>query len=228
MNEKRLNRVFVDAYGATGFFKVKADSFGIDRVQFDFVSVDENNKAKTSISIFVNIYKAIALSQDILSGRIPKLIEESRGKAKDAGKQYPDAVWEDYGGVSLSAVKKRNLQPYASQGKAVSRILRLAAGSGQPYLLTATQAAGVEHQKGAITPEKGAPAQRVMVGFDAVKLKELAYGILTEWDAYIKSQYASGAYHSEWSPAAEQSEWGSPPPVRHVQLPTMADFEDLA
>lgn len=215
----RLDRVIVDAYTKTAFFKVRADSFGIDRLQFDFVNMVETQDdespvenavkmtANQTINIYVNIYKAVALANDILSGRLPTIIERERKAAleKDKNTRYFNAVWEDFGGMSNKTLRFRNLdkrpdlQVFRDSDQAVSRVLRLSPGANAPYVFSATQCAGEEVARGAIRPLRGAKMASVNVGFEADKLKEFAYGVLTEWDAFIKTQYMRGVYKSTWT-----------------------------
>ena len=228
-NEVRISRDMVDCFSGTGFFKVKADAFGIDRLQMDFVSLDGNDKTKLSISIYINIYKAVTLANDILSGRIPKLVSASKEKAANEGKTYPAAVWEDFGGLGVASVKAKaskqpSLQKYSEKNQAVSRTIRLAPGAKAEYVFTATQCAGKEIKRGAITPVQNAERENVMVGFDADKLKEIAYAILTEWDAYIKTQYMRGAYKSTWDNGSNQQQRSNN--AGYNTPPSQAKFDD--
>ena len=193
MNENRLDRTILEVYGSSSFFKVKADSFGINKVQIDFVSMDGEAKSKQNISFFVDIYKALALANDIQSGRIGKLIDAAKKDAEDKGLKYPPHVWQDMGGVGADAAKKRKMR---DDGKAVSRTLSLIPGEKQPFVFNARQSAGIEQRRGAITPDSSdKSAQYIIVPFDTDILKAFALGIQTEWDAFIKTQYMRGMFN---------------------------------
>lgn len=185
-----LNNEFFELNGADTFVKLKANSFGIGKVQFAFVKFDKvTNKLTQSMDVYMDLEDALLLSQDILSGKIAKLAEIEKAK----GTQYPAPIWKSpMGGVTEEKAKNRGLR---TDGKAISRMFTLAPGSRQPFVFTAEQRPGNTDAKGLIVPEyNGKPEVQIRVPSGPDDLKKLALAIQTNIIAYRASQYANGAY----------------------------------
>lgn len=187
---KYLNNEFFELNGKNTFLKLKANSFGIGKVQFAFVQFDENTgKLTSSMDAYLDMEDALVLATDILSGRIAALADVERKK----GAQYPGAIWTStLGGVNEEKAKNRGLR---TDGKAISRVFTLAPGSRQPFVFTAEQRPGNSDAKGLIVPEKtGRPEVQIRVASSVEDLKKMAVAIQSNINAYRAAQYATGAF----------------------------------
>lgn len=185
--KKFLNKEFFELNGADTFVKLKANSFGIGKVQFAFVKFDKNtNKLLSSMDVYLDMEDALVLANDILSGRIAALAEAEKAK----GAQYPGAIWNSgLGGVSEEKAKNRGLR---NDGKAISRMFTLAPGSRQPFVFTAEQRPGKTDSKGLIVPEYSSkPEVQIRVPGSADELKKMAVAIQSNIIAYRAGQYAN-------------------------------------
>lgn len=190
---KYLNNEFFELNGADTFVKLKANSFGIGKVQFAFVKFDKvTTKLISSMDVYMDMEEALLLAQDILSGKIAKLAEVEKAK----GAQYPGAIWKSpMGGVTEEKAKNRGLR---TDGKAISRMFTLSPGSRQPFVFTAEQRPGNTDAKGLIVPEYGGkPEVQIRVASSAEELKKMALAIQSNIIAYRAAQYANGAYSVE-------------------------------
>lgn len=163
--------VIYEVYGTKSFLKIKKDSFGIGKVHFVFVNMDENKKELECIDCFLSMGLAGAFAMDILLGGIEKKAEDERKKAE----KYPNAVWNSpLGGVSEDKAAARNMR---KDGKAVSRCFSFGPGSTTKYIFTAVQRPGHTDKRGLIVPETGGRAEatvRVPV-MDDETLRAMAY-----------------------------------------------------
>lgn len=188
-----LDKVFYEINGKNTFCKVKSNAFNIEKVQFAFVEFNTTTKKSNySIDLYLSFDKALLFSNDILSGRIPKLAKSEKAK----GDKYPKSVWQSpLGGTSEAEAKRRNLR---SDGKAISRFFTLSPGSSQPYILTAVQQAGETLGNGLIKPI-GQAEKAIRVPLDIDTLKSLALLIRTHINSYISAQYLpTGSYYKEF------------------------------
>lgn len=191
--QKYLNNEFFELNGLDTFVKLKANAFGIGKVQFAFVKFDKTTtKLMSSMDVYLDMDDALVLANDILSGRIGALAEAEKAK----GAQYPGAIWKSsMGGVTEEKAKNRGLR---TDGKAISRMFTLSPGSRQPFVFTAEQRPGNTDAKGLIVPEYSSkPEIQIRVASSVEDLKKMAVAIQSNINAYRAAQYANGAYNVE-------------------------------
>lgn len=170
------------------FVKAKANAFGIEKLQLSFVEFDTNNKSKGNIDIFLSFGEALALSNDIISGKLYKLMQQEKAK----GEKYPDASYNSpLGGINEQKCKERNLR---TDGKAISRTFSIGAGSKADVIFTAMQRPGSSAQNGLIVPDKVNPEVVIRVPCSFKMLKEFALMINANIQAFLSSQYSRNAY----------------------------------
>lgn len=191
-----LNHQILRIDGSNSFFEIMSNAFGIDKVQINFRKYDKNKakgeKFTQTVDIYVNVEEMLVLCNDILSGKIASLADIERKK----GASYPNPVWDSMGGISAEKAKEKGLR---TDGKALSRVIKLSPGSKQPFVLTAESGAGEQNEKGLIVPRFGTkPDNRVIVALNANQLKQLALLTQMHIASYTTSQYQSGAYLKEF------------------------------
>lgn len=190
--EGRLSREFSSIFNQNTFLKVKADSFPIGRVLFDIGEFNSKggNKLIKNVPSYIEIGKALVFANDILTGRLPRQINEAKKKASDGGQKFIPHSWENLGGANEAEAGK-----YRKDGKAHSRVITLGAGLKKPYVFTAHSGPGtVDKNSGLIVPDYKNIEAKIFVACDVDQLKSLAIQIQTEWNAYLSAQYAAGAY----------------------------------
>ena len=186
---KNIDRTFWEMYSSKAFVKVKANAFSINKLQMDFV----NTENKRSIIIYIEIYKAITLANDILSGRINKLVEKESQTAKSENR-FPKPVWNDFGGISAKKAKERKIR---SDGKAVSRSFAITSGTKVPIIFQSIQGEGREAESGAITPVYSRDDEKIIIPLYTQDLKSFALAVKSEWEAYLSGSYINGCFSSE-------------------------------
>lgn len=191
---KILNHQIIRFDGKDTFFEVMANAFGISKVQLNFRKYDEHkqkgNRFVQQVDYYVNVEEMLVLAQDILSGKIAKLAQIEKGK----GAKYPAPIWQSMGGMSAEKAKREDKM-------ALSRVLKLAPGSSQPFVFTAESGKGEQNEKGLIVPRYGtSPENRIMVALTDVQLKQFALMIQMHLQAYYTSLYAKDAYMIEYTP----------------------------
>lgn len=177
----------------SAFFKVKNDAFSIGKILISFVQTDcsasQGSKVKRNIDIYVDIPKALALANDILSGKISALLEKSK-TIKEENKDF-QAVWQDMGG--LDATKAANTKKECDRrtdGKALSRILRIKPGEKKPIIFEAMKGPGEVQGSGIIAPIYSQIEDRVIVAMTVDELKQFALMIQLHVNAYFSSNYS--------------------------------------
>lgn len=180
-----MTDVIYEVWSKKSFMKLKNTCFGIGKVLFSFVNIDEGKKEIEHIDCYLDMDDAGALAKEISLGFIQKKVDRERQK----GSQYPDAVWDSgLGGVSEVKAKQQKLR---NDGKALSRIFSLAPGSKCPFVFTAVVKPGHTDERGLIVPESGAKAEvtvRVPIP-DEKTLRAMAFAIESAVMAYRNSEY---------------------------------------
>lgn len=185
-----IDNEFFELNSKDTFVKLKANAFGINKVQFSFVKFDVNTKKLTSsMDAYLDMEDALLFANDILSGKIAKLAEIEKTK----GAKYPGKVWESsMGGVHEQKAAQRG----RIDGKAISRMFTLSPGMSQPFIFTAEQRPGTTNDRGLIVPEYSAkPEVQIRVPATAESIKKMALAIQSHITAYRAAQYANGAYN---------------------------------
>lgn len=180
-----MTDVIYEVWSKKSFMKLKNTCFGIGKVLFSFVNIDESKKEIEHIDCYLDMDDAGALAKEISLGFVQKKAERERQK----GEQYPAHVWDSgLGGVSEVKAKQQKLR---NDGKALSRIFTLAPGNRSPFIFTAVVKPGHTDARGLIVPENGAKAEitvRVPIP-DEKTLRAMAFAIESAIFAYRNSEY---------------------------------------
>ena len=111
--------------GVKVFAELMYSGIAIDRAEINFCQYDKSaskgSRMSNTIRIYLEMSKAAALADEILSGRLAKKARESRDKAEAKGSRYPEAVYNVMGGSKADKVQRQD-------GKAESRQFKILAG----------------------------------------------------------------------------------------------------
>ena len=189
---KRYDHDIIELNARDTFCKAKINSFPIDKVQLSFVKFDPStNKSLQAVDAYVSFEEMKVLCADILSGRIAAMAKAELAK----GAAWPAAVWQSMGGTDADKCKERGLR---TDGKAMSRIVKIIPGKKMPFLLQVDQGPGESNAKGLIVPKYSSPEVRIMVPLSADMIK--AFALLTDShiNAWFTYQFMSGGYDSTY------------------------------
>ncbi len=165
--------------GKNCFAEVMLDAAAIDKILIHMVSYNANaaagNRLTGDVSIYINVFDALVLSGDILSGKLKKIADKHKkdAEAKAAlpennGKRvYPEPAYILLGGTSGANT---------SDKKPISRQFKLSGGVSQPWVMEATSGPGKTIGKGLIAPD-GLPTTIVRLGLDDNTVKKFAYAL---------------------------------------------------
>lgn len=198
---KYYNKQLMKVNGKDKFFEVMNNSFGIDKVQINFVAFDPSKasgaKYTDEISIFIDFADMYVLCQDILSGRISGLIEQS----KKNNKMYEPAFKDD-GGITAETLKSRKDRTGKSMERpdhmALSRSFKIIPSTKNGFVAFQAESGPGDSSKsetGGIVPAYGTkPEHRVMIPISYSQLKAFAIIVSKHMDYYIQHQYDIDAY----------------------------------
>ena len=193
MDAKNPSQIFrIDAKGV--FLEVRSDSFGDkERVHLGFFQYDEKQEKGSRFTSFVNIYlefgTALALAEEILSGR---MFNRAQVSAEEAGSDFPKKIYESLSGISAEKLAKITPRP---DGKALSKQFTIYPGKKEPLMFVAQSGPGEKFGKGLIKPIPGSkPENRVSITISYKSAMEFAAILKVHIQAYIASQYTAGAY----------------------------------
>lgn len=213
-----------DAKGC--FVEIKNDCFHLDKVHLQFVSYDttlpKGERYTNNINIYVDIPEFLALAQEAASGTLHMRMQQY----KQARKQEP--LYEHLGGTSA-----RQLAKYGrarSDGKSLSRVVKLTTAAKSDYFLTADSGPGEENKTGLIVPRFGTkPEQHVSVILSWRQLNELLLTAAEHYRAWLAAKYAA-EWQSIHAPRLEgrgqkparQAKRAQPQPPRQPPTPAPA------
>lgn len=198
---KYYNKQIMKVNGNKKFFEVMNNSFGIDKVQINFFGFDpakeSGSKYTDEINIFIDFADMYALCQDILSGRITALIEQS----KKMNKLYEPAFKDD-GGITAETLKSRKDKNGKSMkredGMALSRTFKIIPSTKDGYVAFQSESGAGDSTKsetGGIVPAySNKPEHRIMIPISYSQLKSFAIIITKHIDFFIQHQYDTEAY----------------------------------
>ena len=161
-----------DARGC--FVEAKCDRFHLDRVHLQFVAYDKNRpqgqRYTNNVNIYIPIPEFLVLYQEAASG----VLHGRMHQYKTTGQQ--ESLYEHMGGTPASTLAR--LGKARPDGKSVSRVTKLVAGSRSDYLFVADSGPGDQNEQGLIVPRFGKnPEQHVAVSFSWKKLNEFLFTI---------------------------------------------------
>lgn len=181
-----------DARGC--FVEIKNDCFHLEKVHLQFVSYDtslpKGSRYTSNINIYIDVPEFLALTQEAASGTLHMRMQQY----KQEKKQEP--LYEHLGGTSAKQLAKYGKS--RSDGKSLSRVVKLTISSKSDYFLTADSGPGEENKTGLIVPKFGAnPEQHVSVILSWRQLNELLLTTAEHYRAWLSAKYTAewGAIH---------------------------------
>jgi hypothetical protein len=203
MKQRNPNQI-IRLDGKNVFLEVMSNAFSIGKVQINFIEynpeAEKNNRQTKNIPIYIDMDKFLVLANDILSGRMAKLAQQSREARDKGGFRYAKEIFVDLGGVSAEKLKKRGQE--RPDGKSLSRQFKITPGDKLPWILSAEVGPGVEDEKGLIVPFSTAqnpyrPEEVVRVPLSDEDFKKFALVVQSHIHSYITSQYLLEAMKSQ-------------------------------
>ena len=175
-----------DARGC--FVEIKNDCFHLEKVHLQFVSYDtslpKGSRYTSNINIYIDVPEFLALTQEAASGTLHMRMQQY----KQEKKQEP--LYEHLGGTSAKQLAKYG-KP-RSDGKSLSRVVKLTISSKSDYFLTADSGPGEENKTGLIVPKFGAnPEQHVSVILSWRQLNELLLTTAEHYRAWLSAKYTA-------------------------------------
>jgi hypothetical protein len=202
MNPKNPNQI-IRLDGKNVFLEVMNNAFPIGKVQINFIEynpeAEKNNRQTKNIPIYIDMDKFLVLANDILSGRMAKLAQQSREARDKGGYRYAKEIFVDLGGVPAEKLKERGQE--RPDGKDLSRQFKITPGDKLPWILSAEVGPGRKEENGLIapfsTPENPyRPDAIVRVPLSDEDFKKFALVVQTHIHSYITSQYLLKAMNS--------------------------------
>ena len=179
--------------GKNVFVEIMANAFAIGKVQMNFIEYNptqqQGNKQTKNLSIYLDIENFEVLANDILSGRMTSLAKKKKEEQVAGNYKYCKEVFVELGGVSASALKKRNKS--RTDGKCLSRQFKITPGDKIPWILSAEYGPGEEGPTGLIVPKyvNSRPDESVRVALTDHDFKKLAIVVTNEVQAYRTACY---------------------------------------
>ena len=160
-------------------------------MHLQFVAYDKNRpqgqRYTNNVNIYIPIPEFLVLYQEAASGVLHGRMQQY----KTTGQQ--ESLYEHMGGTPASTLAR--LGKARPDGKSVSRVTKLVAGSRSDYLFVADSGPGDQNEQGLIVPRFGKnPEQHVAVSFSWKKLNEFLFTIHAHYMAWL-----SARYHAEWA-----------------------------
>lgn len=188
------------------FFEVLTSALPIGKLQINFVNYDsKTHKQKEKLELYIDTWKAVSFADDILSGRLDRLIVESKktGFLKDpyTGKSSKvsgyTSYFTDMGGIKFhkngfdeERFNKFKAQfPWAEKNKDVSRQLKVQESTKYKYMLRAEYGLGHEDENGLVVPD-GMSKVSSQVPLTEGNAMELALAIKMSVEAYLNQYYS--------------------------------------
>lgn len=217
MAREKDPRQIIRLDGKNCFLEVMNSAFAIGKVQINFREYDEKqqkgNRFTKEIDLFMDMDKFLVFANDIMSGKVAKMAEAEKARAKQESEKqgktvYPRELDEftDMGGMNAENLKKSDerrkkneFKPYSQmysipEGKCLSRQLKLVPGLKAPFMLKGEVGIGEESDTGLIVPKYGTkPSQMVQIPVPANDLKKFALIVQAHINSFISAQYVVDA-----------------------------------
>lgn len=189
------------------FVEVLNSAFPIGKLQINFINYDKKtNKQKDKLEIYMDLWKAVAFADDILSGRFDAFIASAEGKSfindpytgQSIGVNAYTSYFTDMGGIKYHMHGKVDEARYnklksqfdwVDKSKDISRQLKVQKSTKYKYMLRAEYGLGHEDSNGLIVPE-GKACVAVQVPLTQGNAIEFANAIKMSVSAYMNQYYA--------------------------------------
>lgn len=182
------------------FVEVKNDCFHLGKVHLQFVTYDQKrpvgDRYTNNIHIYIDIPEFLQLTQEAANGSLHMRMQQYKNERKS------DALYEHLGGTS--AKKLAYYGKSRSDGKSLSRVVKLTVSEKSDYFLTADSGPGEENKTGLIVPRFGkSPEQHVSVVLTWRQLNELLLTTTAHYNAWLSAKYMA-EWKSQHAPRINQ------------------------
>lgn len=206
--------------GKDCFAEVMSEAFAIGQVQINFAqynkSLEKGSRQTAFIPIYLSFAEFLALSSDVLIGRIAQKAAVTK-KAVEATKAYPPPLFCSLGGTSKERL--REMGKSRPDNMSLSRKLTIGIGTKFPYLLTAEQGAGQTDEHGLIVPKYKTPDARINIPVKEEALREL-FSITNMYiQAFITSRMVSGEIPTSKQEKISNQKYSRPLPEPPTERP---------
>ena len=190
-NMEDLNRFQIIRKDARGcFVETKSDSFKIGKVHLEFSQYDASRPAgqrqTNHVHIYIDVPEFLHLTHEALSGSLH--IRARQQRDNNDGKP----LLEHLGGTPTQKLAQYGRA--RSDGRSLSRIVKLICGQKVDYLFVADSGPGEADTKGLIVPKFGkSPENHVSVSLNWRNLNELLLMTKTHYDAWLSAWYMTEA-----------------------------------
>jgi hypothetical protein len=186
-NTEELNRYQIIRKDARGcFVETKSDCFKIGKAHLEFATYDASRpvgqRQTNHVHIYIDMPEFLNLTNDALIGTLHLRARQQKEKGDTA------PLFEHLGGTS--AQKLSGCGRTRSDGKSLSRIIKLIWGQKVDYLFIADNGPGEADTKGLIVPRFGKnPENHVSIGLSWRNLNELLLMTKTHYESWLTAQY---------------------------------------
>ena len=184
-DEKNTNQITrKDARGC--FVESLNDAFTINKAHLVFATYDVNRpvgeRQTNFVSIYIDIDEFLELCRQLEGGELRYVLQQ-RKKNKDSTPMY-----ECLGGTSAEKLAQYNSS--RSDGKSLSRTLKLIPAAKTDFMLIADSGPGETNDKGLIVPKFGKnPENHVVVSLTFKSFSELLLATKVHYQAWLTAKY---------------------------------------
>ena len=173
------------------FVETKSDSFSYGKVHLEFSQYDlsrpTGQRQTHHVHIYIDIPEFLHLTHEALTGTLHVRAKQQKEKNDNT------PLYEHLGGTSATRLAQFGRK--RSDGKSLSRIVKLIWGQKVDYLFVADNGPGETDVKGLIVPRFGKhPENHVAVGLNWRSLNELLLVTQTHYIAWLASQYVKNIH----------------------------------
>lgn len=209
--------------GKDCFLEITVDCLKIDKIMLQAVSYDQSRPAGQretgKVPIYLDIFMAARIGQDILSGRYAALAQQKRKEAEASGSKYPSSVIDPpiMGGTSGART---------ADHKPIARQMRLIPGNIKPWIIEVTSGPGKEIGKGLIAPD-GKPTTVIRVPLTNDDVKEIALALQYCDHLWMSAKFGGivGPMMDEQRKAAMTSRYTQPAAEEDDNIPPELPFD---
>lgn len=186
MKDERNQNQIIRKDARNCFVESLNDAFEIGKIHLAFATYDLNKpsgqRQTNNIHIYIAVDEFLELCRRLCSGSLLYQLQQQ----KSSGDNAP--LYQSMGGTS--AEKLAQYGRSRSDGKSLSRIVKLIMGSRSDFLLIADSGPGETNAKGLIVPKFGRnPENHVAVSMTFQSLSELLLLTKTHYEAWLAAWY---------------------------------------
>jgi len=221
------------------FVESKSDAFEIGKTHLEFATYDTSRPAgqrqTNYVSIYIDMAEFYGLAQEAQCGNlhnrmlqfkqiireIEKYKAENNGQLSGDMRKKQDYVskplYQSLGGTSAEKLKVYGRS--RTDGKSLSRSVKLFVGSKADYLFCAESGPGEADAKGLIVPRYGGkPEQRVSVSLSYMHFNEILLMTKVHYEAWLAAQYLKYLNNGKSTSNESSTFGGSDPAVNGMNM----------